>query len=164
MSLGDSITLYPGESYQIPTQSNCLYYTWFPPAGLDYYHIASPVATPQVSTKYIVHGTTEWGCKVVDSISIYVTSESVIDLPNAFTPGSSINKNFKPMIRGMVTITSFTIYNRWGNLVYDGTNPEQGWDGTYKAVPQPFGVYVYSPFARVCACAKGSRGMSFRHH
>ncbi len=141
--LGDSVTLFPGESYQIPTKSNCMYFAWFPPAGLDYYNISSPTATPVVSTKYIVHASTEWGCKIVDSISIYVNSESVIDVPNAFSPGNGPNNIFRLLIRGIAKLNYFRIYNRWGNVVFETTNIEEGWDGKYKGVPQPFDVYVY---------------------
>jgi gliding motility-associated-like protein len=35
------------------------------------------------------------------------------------------------------------IYNRWGNLIFESKNLNQGWDGSYNGTPQPFGVYVY---------------------
>jgi gliding motility-associated-like protein len=38
----------------------------------------------------------------------------------------------------------FRVYNQWGNLVFSSTNPNEGWDGTYKGVKQPGGVYVYT--------------------
>jgi gliding motility-associated-like protein len=37
----------------------------------------------------------------------------------------------------------FRIYDRWGVMVYEGKDIEDGWDGTYKGVPQPLGVYIY---------------------
>ncbi len=141
--LGDSVKLYPGESYQINPQTNCTYFTWFPPAGLDYYHISNPVATPAVSTKYIVYGTTEWGCKAEDSISIYFDISSLLDIPNAFTPGAGINNKLLLLRRGEATLHYFRIFNRWGNKVFETSNIEEGWDGKYKGVPQPYDVYVY---------------------
>ena len=35
------------------------------------------------------------------------------------------------------------IYNRWGQLLFETTDPNVGWDGTYKGVPQEQEVYIY---------------------
>jgi len=37
----------------------------------------------------------------------------------------------------------FRIFNRWGEMVFETTDIEKGWDGTFSGTPQPFGVYVY---------------------
>ncbi|MES2704506.1 MAG: choice-of-anchor L domain-containing protein [Bacteroidota bacterium] len=141
--LGDSATIYPGESYQIKNQTNCSAFTWFPPAGLSNAYIADPIATPLFNTKYVVNGVTEWGCEATDSINIYVSTESLLALPNAFTPGSGVNNEFKIIKRGIATLNYFRIFNRWGNLVFETTDIDKGWDGQYNGVPQPFGVFVY---------------------
>jgi gliding motility-associated-like protein len=39
-------------------------------------------------------------------------------------------------------LTSFSIYNRWGQLVYQTNMLEQGWNGKYKGTILP-GVYVW---------------------
>lgn len=72
-----------------------------------------------------------------------LVKETVIDMPNAFTP-SSVNNVFKPSKRGIAQLKSFNIFNRWGNKVYSSTNIEEGWDGTYNGQPQPMGVYIYT--------------------
>jgi gliding motility-associated-like protein len=38
----------------------------------------------------------------------------------------------------------FKIYNNWGNEIFSTTDPEGGWDGSYKGTQQPVGVYVYT--------------------
>lgn len=141
--LGDSVTLHPGESYQINPQGNCTNFTWFPPAGLDYANIPNPTATPLVSTKYIVNGSTEWGCVAKDSIVIRFDEESLIGVPNAFAPGNGPNGKFQVIRRGTAMLNHFRVYNRWGNVVFSTTNIDEGWDGTFNGQPQPFGVYVY---------------------
>jgi len=143
LNLGDSVTLYPGESYQLDPQTNCTSFTWFPPAGLDNAHVSSPVASPQISTIYTVRGETSWGCITDASISIYVNSDASLVLPNAFSPGSSANSEFKIIKRGIVTLQYFRVFDRWGVKVFETTNIDQGWDGTFNGTPQPFGVYVY---------------------
>jgi gliding motility-associated-like protein len=144
ITLTDSVTIYPGESYQMNPQGNCLYYHWFPPLGLTQSNISNPVATPPVNTRYFVTGTTEWGCKVRDSIDVYVAMESLLDVPNAFTPGSEgPNHILRVIRRGEASLKSFVIFNRWGNKVFETHKIDEGWNGRYNGVPQPMGVYVY---------------------
>ncbi len=143
ISMGGAATIYPGESYQISPQTNCVHFSWTPSTGLDDAHNSNPVAGPVVSTNYTVHASTEWGCKVIDSVSIYVDPETILTLPNAFTPGGGINKDFMIIKRGMATLKYFRIYNRWGNKVFETSNIDIGWDGTFNGTPQPFDVYVY---------------------
>jgi gliding motility-associated-like protein len=141
--LGDSVKLFPGESYQIKPQTNCTYFTWIPPAGLDNSNIANPVAKPLTDTRYVVIAETEWGCKTQDTLKIYVSDESILALPNAFVPGNGPNGMFKILKHGQAVLNHFRIYDRWGIVVFETTDIDKGWDGTYKGTPQPFGVYVY---------------------
>ncbi|OJW81678.1 MAG: hypothetical protein BGO69_14290 [Bacteroidetes bacterium 46-16] len=144
IDIPDSVRLYPGESYQMNPQGNVMYYHWFPPTGLSDDDISNPVSMPEVTTKYIVKGTTEWGCPATDSIKVIVDPESVLDIPNAFVPGSGPNSELKIVKRGIATLKNFRIFNRWGNVVFETSDINQGWDGKYKGEPQPFGVYVYT--------------------
>ncbi len=141
--LGDSVTLHPGETYHIASQTNCVYFSWWPPVGLSDSNGADPIAAPTTSTNYIVHGMTQAGCKVVDSINVRIDPTTLLGVPNAFTPGAGINNILKIIKRGMATLNHFRIYNRWGNLVYETTNIDAGWDGNFNGKPQPFGVYIY---------------------
>ena len=143
LDVGDSVTLYPGETYQVTPQTNCTSFLWFPPAGLSSAYVSNPLASPDINTKYIVYGVTEWGCKAEDSLNIYVDPQTLITLPNAFTPGSGINNEFKIIKRGLASLNYFRIFNRWGNLVFETNNIDQGWDGEFHGTPQPMGVYVY---------------------
>ena len=79
----------------------------------------------------------------MDSIDILVNYESVLDLPNAFSPGSAPNDLLKIVKRGQATLKKFAVFNRWGQKVFETTNIEEGWDGQFKGRPQPLGVYVY---------------------
>ncbi len=143
ISVEESVTLYPGESYQMDPKSNCSSFTWFPAAGLNNPDISNPVASPMVSTLYTIIGTTEYGCKAEDSIDVIIDLNSLLALPNAFTPGNGPNNEFKIIKRGIATLKYFRIFNRWGNLLFETTDIDKGWDGSYNGVQQPFGVYVY---------------------
>lgn len=141
--LPDTVTIYPGDVYQLEPTGNCLYYSWFPPAGLDDASISDPKASPALNTTYYVNGRTELGCMARDSIYILVAPDSHIEMPNAFAPGKGESGTFKPIHMGETTLKSFAIYNRWGLKVFETTNLNEGWDGTYGGQPQPLGVYVY---------------------
>ena len=65
-------------------------------------------------------------------------------IPNAFTPNhDGRNDIFRiPPELGM-DLGEFSIYNRWGQKVFETTRVEEGWDGKIKGSPAPAGVYVY---------------------
>ncbi len=85
-----------------------------------------------------------FGCQDTTCQNIVARIIPVIDVPNAFTPnGDGIND--KVFVRGFgVTKITWRIYNRWGTLVFETNNREQGWDGTYKGSVQPKEVYHYA--------------------
>jgi gliding motility-associated-like protein len=139
----DSVTLYPGETFQIEPATNCTWFSWTPAGGLSSKYISNPVASPEISTKYVVTGMTEWGCKTQDSINVNINTEAILTLPNAFAPGRGVNNLFKVIKRGTATLRHFRVYDRWGVVVFQTSNIDEGWDGTFKGVPQPVGVYIY---------------------
>jgi len=66
-------------------------------------------------------------------------------LPNAFSPGNDgINDIFRPVTqRTTLEPYKFLIYNRWGQLIFSSTNPDNGWDGTYLGNQCDAGLYNY---------------------
>lgn len=144
IELADSVRLYPGESYRMDPGGNCLYYTWFPPLGLSNADVSNPSVSPKVNTRYIVHGRTESGCTAIDSIDVYVSSQVLLTLPNAFTPGSNKNNRLKAVRRGTVELKQFAVYNRWGTKVFETSDINEGWDGNYRGEAQPTGVFIYT--------------------
>jgi len=143
LHITDSVTLSPGETYQVNPLTNCSSFEWFPPAGLSSAYVSDPVISPGISTKYKVVGTTAWGCQAVDSIDVLIDNSSLLALPNAFTPDGQVNNKLYLLQRGIATLNYFRIYNRWGNKVYESSNIHDGWDGSFNGKPQPYDVYVY---------------------
>jgi len=76
------------------------------------------------------------------NISAIVTP--LLDVPNAFTPGKSGNNSVIKVKGYGIGIMDWKIYNRWGQLVFESKNIEDGWDGTYKGALQPMDVYTYT--------------------
>ncbi len=67
-------------------------------------------------------------------------------LPSAFSPnGDGIEDIFHPILPyRFITRVAFTVYNRWGDIVFQTNDPWLGWNGTdLKGNPLPTGVYYY---------------------
>jgi len=82
-------------------------------------------------------------CK--DSASFFpVISESKLDCPNFFTPRSTPGENdeFRVAYRSIIQFHG-TIINRWGNVLFEWTDPAKGWNGTFKGKAVSPGVYFY---------------------
>ena len=70
----------------------------------------------------------------------------VYELPNIFTPnGDNSNDLFGPFPYRGVKEIELEIFNRWGHLVFESTDPDIEWRGTYRETnePLPDGVYYY---------------------
>lgn len=79
-----------------------------------------------------------------DSSEVVVNiSESYLAVPNVFTPnGDGKNDEFRVAYRSLKEFHCW-VYNRWGKLVYEWTDPAKGWDGTINGRPAAEGAYFY---------------------
>jgi gliding motility-associated-like protein len=128
----------------ISTEENPLYE--FPDLAGDYY-------------------TTLWAfsanglCK--DSIQQLITihEKPLFYIPNVFTPdGNSFNEIFQPIFTSGFDPYDFhlTIFNRWGEVVFESYNASLGWNGLYGDRLVEDGVYIWS--------INFKESMSDRHH
>ncbi|HFC00652.1 MAG TPA: T9SS type B sorting domain-containing protein, partial [Phaeodactylibacter sp.] len=68
---------------------------------------------------------------------------SSIIAPNAFAPQGR-NQIFQPFIVFGETVDyHFSVYNRWGELLFETKNKSEGWNGKYKGKIQPMGAYIF---------------------
>jgi gliding motility-associated-like protein len=66
-------------------------------------------------------------------------------VPTAFTPnGDGKNDIFKPLLFGRVKKYQFTIYNRWGQVIYQTSNLQYGWDGKASGILLDTNVFAWS--------------------
>lgn len=78
-------------------------------------------------------------CQPVEAIVL-----AQVDVPNAFTPNSN-DINNKVLVRGFgIVKMKFSIYNRWGQKVFESNSLTTGWDGRFKGALQPMDVYAYT--------------------
>lgn len=65
-------------------------------------------------------------------------------VPSAFTPNhDGINDIFRVKNLFSVKQFSMTIYNRFGEKIYESNDVNQGWNGSYKGTEEPIGTYVW---------------------
>lgn len=71
-------------------------------------------------------------------------AQCTVIVPNAFTPNNDgRNDLFKPRAYANIMNYRFTIYNRWGQPLFDTRDPNAGWDGYFKGQLQEAGAYVW---------------------
>ncbi len=123
-------------------------YTWSPPIGLNNTNIANPIAiyrSPIDSVRYklVVRDGTGCADSAFVTVRIFRTPVSIF-VPTAFTPnGDGLNDLARPISVGIQKINYFTIYNRWGEVVFSTNRDRHGWNGVYKGQPQGTGVFVW---------------------
>jgi len=85
------------------------------------------------------YGCTDTICKPVNA-----TVVPLLDVPNAFTPGK-FGQNSIVRVEGFgIARMRWTIYNRWGQKVFESEDRRNGWDGMFKGQLQPMDVYAYT--------------------
>lgn len=105
-------------------------YLWTPATNLSDPTIRNPIVNPPETTQYSVTITSNIGvCDTVLVTTVFVVLN--IPIPNVFTPNSDgVNDTWDIPLLQTFPNAVLTVYNRWGNIVYDGTGYSEAWDGT----------------------------------
>lgn len=123
-------------------------YVWSPTTGLSNPNIATPVGVYNSSidsVRYKVVVRDAIGCpdSAYVTVRIFKTIPSVF-VPTAFTPNNDgLNDEVAPIAVGIRRINYFSIYNRWGQLVFTTTVNKKGWDGKVNGRLQDSNVFVW---------------------
>ena len=129
------------------TATGGVQYTWSPASSLSNPFSQNPVAAPLSTTVYHVKVKGNNTCVSEDSVEVKVLFGSVTNgylMPNAFTPnGDGLNDCFGVQQWGYITELDFSVYDRFGLMIFHTTNPSDCWNGTYKGILQSSGTFVY---------------------
>ncbi len=123
---------------------------WSPADYLSCTACPHPVSTPRSDISYVVTVSNRFNCISSDTVSIkLVCAKGLVYIPNAFTPNHDrLNDVFYVKGRGIRSIKSMRVFNRWGQVVFETAGVEindisKGWDGTYKGRDAESATYVY---------------------
>ena len=134
-SLGNDTLMCPGELIVLTPGIGFSKYEWSDGSDLKTLNVTRP-GTYSVN---VFAGL----CSASDTISI---AGCGIELwfPNVFTPNNDgLNEVFRPVAQGIITSYQITIFNRWGQKLYESNDPIAGWDGTFEGNRCPDGAYFF---------------------
>ncbi len=134
----------------IESSPDVITWKWWPMKYLDCYDCPQPNSTPRENLTYNVTATNVYGCATTETIAIKLQCiNSVTFLPNTFSPnGDGQNDIFYVRGRGIKSVRTFRIFNRWGELIFERVNFNiddiaYGWDGKHAGQPLVPDVYIY---------------------
>ncbi|MEI8074649.1 MAG: PKD-like domain-containing protein [Bacteroidota bacterium] len=142
-----SVSAYSGQYTPIAARSLPGYrYRWTPSRGIDYPDSASVNFNYQLTQEYLINLISKGGCITNDSVLVRVYDDKLVDIfvPKSFTPnGDGINDKLYTYLTGVKTFQYFKVYNRFGKLMFETRNYDEGWDGTVGGTPQPMAIYIW---------------------
>ncbi|MBL7786091.1 MAG: gliding motility-associated C-terminal domain-containing protein [Chitinophagales bacterium] len=119
--------------------------SWTPSTDLSCDDCLAPEYSPSIigEHEYIVTASLDGGCIASDTVRVSVIFPNEVFIPNIFTPNDdSENDNF--LAFGLYTQTmNMKIFDRWGSLIFETNNIEEGWNGTYQNRRVNTGTYIY---------------------
>ena len=143
-SAGNDTIVMPLDDF-ILNASGGVSYSWSPTTGLSCDNCPNPTASIEANTVYCVAVTDSNGCRSNDCVAITIDASGEVWAPNIFSPnGDALNDVF--YIRGSIQSDDFVlmIFNRWGEKVFETSDPAQGWDGTQNGKQLNTAVFVYT--------------------
>jgi gliding motility-associated-like protein len=147
VSAGSDVSIYLGQEVQLQgsvPQSFGLTYLWTPATTLTNSTDPTPIAAPTTTTTYTLQATTIYGCSSTDDVIVEVLDYlACLKTNEGVTPnGDTYNDTWQiPCIAFFQNTVE--IYNRWGEQLYNATNYQSDWAGTYKGNDLPDGTYYY---------------------
>lgn len=123
-------------------------YSWSPATNLSAANIANPVAlytSPSEGIRYKVVAYDQYNCRdsAYITIKVFKTGPTVF-VPTGFTPNNDgRNDVLRPIAVGIRQIEYFSVYNRWGQLLFTTSINGKGWDGKVNGQMQSTGSFVW---------------------
>ncbi len=140
--VGPDTAMYWGSSYQLNAGGGVTY-SWSPALGLDSTTSPNPIASPLETTVYVVTISDGFGCFTTRQVVVTILHNNDYFVPTAFSPNGDGRNDYLFLRGNNLYGIRFTIYDRWGEKVFETTNQSVGWDGTYKGKDLNPGVFTY---------------------
>jgi gliding motility-associated-like protein len=118
-------------------------FSWSPSAGLNSPFIREPWFSYMKNMEYQVTLRTDSGCLVTDTVFVKAVDANIF-VPSAFTPNTDgKNDKFAPVCYSIARLNFFSVFNRWGEMIFTTNSIGKGWDGTNKGAASEAGTYVW---------------------
>ena len=122
---------------------NGLTYLWTENYYLDCNTCPITVARPQYDTMYVITVTDTNGCSAMDTVNVMVNFIEGIGVPSAFSPNGDGNNDVL-FVKGIgITELNFSVYNRYGQKVFETQDQNIGWDGKFHGKDENQGVFLW---------------------
>lgn len=126
------------------TASGALSYVWTPAIGLSCTNCPNPLAHPDTTMVYTVTGTSADGCIGSTTVPIKVEHRcSDIFVPTIFSPNGDGQNDNLCVLGDCIVKMHLTIFNRWGEKVYETEEQTVCWDGELNGYQLETGAYMY---------------------
>lgn len=138
-----SILIEAGDTVQL-FASGAVNYTWSPATGLSCTNCPNPVASPTETTIYTVTGSDDFGCTGEATVAILIQVVcGDIFIPTIFSPNKDGNNDLQCVMGNCISKMKYSIYDRWGEKVFETDDQTECWDGTFRGKELNTGVYAY---------------------
>jgi len=127
-------------------------YTWTPSEELSCADCSSPIAFPFNTTTFQVLIEDPTGCTATDEVLVSVAKLRELYIPNAFSPNGDGDNDYFTLYGGpsVERIQTLRVFDRWGNLVYEGDDIPPGtegevlgWDGNFRGREMKPAVFTW---------------------
>ncbi len=143
-------TIIYGDTTQLnlTLSANVVAVDWQPDTSIiGSLNIANPLADPKVTNTYFVQVRDSESCIKLDTVIVYVRhtpcAETNIYVPNAFSPNGDGKNDVLYVRANAITNIYFTVFDRWGQKMFETTDITKGWDGTFKGKKMDDAVFGY---------------------
>jgi gliding motility-associated-like protein len=139
----DTIIDLGGSANLIAISPDEVFYEWTPSLNVDCDTCATTIVQAQTTTEYVVTATSINGCFDTDTVLVKVNFIEGFGVPTAFSPNEDGN-NDELFVKGFgIETMTFSVYNRYGEKVFETNDQSIGWDGTFRNKLQPPATYVW---------------------
>ncbi len=137
---GDNVDLVVTAQPNLPN----LTYTWTPSTGLSCDDCPNPTASPNETTTYTVVVTSDDGCEGEATVTIVVEQPCLgAYIPTVFSPNEDGTNDALCVLSDCVESMDLSIYNRWGERVFQSTEQNNCWDGRHRGELVNSGSFIY---------------------
>ncbi|RFM28770.1 T9SS type B sorting domain-containing protein [Deminuibacter soli] len=143
--VGQDITMFEGDTASLHAQvwGTNVSWQWNPLVAIDNPQSLQPVVHPAADTSYTLTVHSNEGCGTAYD-AVFVRVYKKVHIPNTFSPnGDNINDDWRIQELATYPEAVLTVFNRYGQAVYNSKGYNKPWNGTYNGQPLPVGTYYY---------------------